>query len=123
MPLSTQLLLWGVPVCLTLHNLEEGLGVAELVPLLRGMFPWFRLTARAFLLALVALTAIVWMLALLLPAPERSAMLLGVQAVLLFNAFVPHVWLSLRLRRYTPGVATAVLLVVPYSIYLFSHTP
>jgi hypothetical protein len=69
--------------------------------------------------ALLAVTLLVWGIAFLTAAPDRSALLIGVQVILCFNIFVPHLLLTLRLRRYTPGVATATLLILPYSLYLF----
>src|SRR5689334_19400119 len=47
--LPLQQTLWGVPLCLTLHNAEEALGVSPLVAQLRRLFPWFIWSARQFL--------------------------------------------------------------------------
>src|SRR5690242_5214093 len=58
--LPLQLTLWGVPLCLTLHNTEEALGVSPLVAQLRRLFPWFMWSARQFLGALVVVTLLVW---------------------------------------------------------------
>jgi hypothetical protein len=44
---------------------------------------------------------------------------LGIQAILLFNAFVPHLATTIRFRMYSPGVITATLLTLPFSFYLF----
>ena len=41
------------------------------------------------------------------------------QAILLFNAFVPHIATTIRFRIYSPGVISAVLLMLPFSFYLF----
>jgi Protein of unknown function with HXXEE motif len=116
--LSVQQALWSVPLCLTLHNVEEALGVQKLVPLLRQMLPWFRLSARQFFWLLVLVTLAVWAIAVFAAPTDRLVILLGIQAVLFQNVFVPHFLLSARLRRYTPGVATAVLLILPASFYL-----
>jgi Protein of unknown function with HXXEE motif len=116
--LNLQQALWSVPLCLSLHNLEEALGIGKLVPLLRQMLPWFRLSTRQFLWLLALVTLAVWAIAVLAAPPERLAILVGVQAALLVNALVPHIVLSMRLRRYTPGGATAVLLNLPVSLYL-----
>lgn len=45
--------------------------------------------------------------------------ILGIQAILLFNAFVPHIAATIRFRMYSPGVVTAVLITLPFSFYLF----
>lgn len=41
------------------------------------------------------------------------------QASLFINALA-HIIGTLRLRRYTPGLITAVLIYIPFSIYLFN---
>ena len=46
-------------------------------------------------------------------------LILGIQAILLFNAFVPHITATVGFRMYSPGLITAVLLTVPFSYYLF----
>lgn len=53
------------------------------------------------------------------PSPgSLGAALVCVQVGLFLNALVPHLLLSLWSRRYTPGVATALLLNVPFTPYL-----
>jgi hypothetical protein len=44
---------------------------------------------------------------------------LGIQAILLFNAFIPHIASTLRFRMYSPGVITATVITLPFSFYLF----
>ena len=44
---------------------------------------------------------------------------LGIQAVMLFNAFIPHIATTIRFRMYSPGVITAILITLPFSFYLF----
>jgi hypothetical protein len=46
-------------------------------------------------------------------------LVLGMQAILFFNAFVPHIATTIRFRKYSPGVITAILIVLPFSFYLF----
>ena len=46
-------------------------------------------------------------------------LVLGIQAILLFNAFVPHIAATIRFRTYSPGVFTAGLITLPFSYYLF----
>jgi hypothetical protein len=40
-------------------------------------------------------------------------------AVLFWNALVPHLASAVALRSYTPGVVTAALVNLPYTVYLF----
>lgn len=53
-------------------------------------------------------------------AAERGSYLffLGFNAVLLFHVFM-HVGQALYVRMLVPGVVTAVLITLPYSVYLF----
>src|SRR5512144_1865403 len=44
---------------------------------------------------------------------------LEIQAILLFNAFIPHIASTIRFRMYSPGVVTAILITLPFSLYLF----
>ena len=46
-------------------------------------------------------------------------LVLGIQAILLFNAFVPHIASTVRFRMYSPGVITAIVFTLPFSFYLF----
>lgn len=46
---------------------------------------------------------------------------LGIQATLFFNAFIPHIGSTIRFRMYSPGVITATLINVPFSLYLFQR--
>jgi len=38
---------------------------------------------------------------------------------LVFNAFVPHLFPTIRFRLYSPGVVSALLITLPFSFYLF----
>jgi hypothetical protein len=46
-------------------------------------------------------------------------LVLGIQMVLAFNAFVPHILTTIRFRLYSPGVVSALLITLPFSFYLF----
>lgn len=39
--------------------------------------------------------------------------------VLAFNAFVPHIFTTIRFRLYSPGVVSALAITLPFSFYLF----
>lgn len=41
--------------------------------------------------------------------------------ILFFNAFIPHLGATIRFRMYSPGVVTAVLITIPFSMYLFQR--
>lgn len=46
-------------------------------------------------------------------------LVLGIQMTLAFNAFVPHILSTIRFRLYSPGLVTALLITLPFSLYLF----
>jgi hypothetical protein len=57
----------------------------------------------------------------LLAGQERTLLLYAYAAVMLLNAFVPHLVATLLLQRYAPGLATGLLLNVPVCGLLIWH--
>jgi hypothetical protein len=111
-----------VPVLITIHNAEEALFMPATLRVLPGRVP--AELARAipsypqFLVALVIVAALAWATWLL--GRERSAgvaLLLLLKAVMLVNV-VSHVGSAIFLRRYAPGLVTALALNLPFSIHL-----
>lgn len=96
------------------HNLEEAIWLPRFahpawLPIARSAF--------AFRLAAGLVAVIFWMLAAGLSLGlQLQAILAGFAIAMLFNAVVPHLALSLMLRRHHPGTATAWLLVVPAAL-------
>jgi hypothetical protein len=119
---SFRLLLCLVPVFFMLHNMEETPfmeGWGKKLPVKyhpSASTPQFVaavtfLTISVFVLTFASLT---WL------SPSTSFLLiLGIQTTLFFNAFVPHILTTIRFRIYSPGVITAVLITIPFSLYLF----
>jgi hypothetical protein len=72
-------------------------------------------------LAMGALVPALVALGAFLRGPRTLALYLlaGIQGIMLANAVVPHLVGTIVLRRYTPGVVTAVLVVIPFSIFWF----
>lgn len=115
-------LLWLVPIFLTIHNLEEA-------PFMEGWYKRLpmklplRITTRQFVIAVTLITVagfIVTYLGVEYLANQTGYLLvLGIQAILFFNAFIPHIAATIRFRMYSPGIITAALLVLPFSFYLF----
>lgn len=115
-------LLWLVPVFFALHNLEEA----------PFMERWSRrlplkihpvVTTRQFALAVTFLTLAGFLLTCyaleILGSSTGYILILAIQAILLFNALIPHIAITIRFRMYSPGVITAVLITLPFSYYLF----
>jgi len=80
-------------------------------------------TTRQFVIAVTFLTLAGFLLTYFgveyLANQTGYLMVLGIQAILLFNAFVPHIAATIRFRMYSPGVVTAILITLPFSFYLF----
>lgn len=115
-------LLWLVPVFLTLHNLEEA-------PLMEA---WSRrlplkilppVSTRQFVAAVTFLTLVAFLATYLgvvvLGSLTGYLLVLEIQTILLVNAFIPHIATTIRFQMYSPGVVTAVLINIPFSMYLF----
>jgi hypothetical protein len=115
-------LLWLVPVFLTIHNLEEAPFMESWYKRLPRKLP-LTMTTRQFVIAVTFITITGFILTYIgveqLANQTGYLLVLGMQAVLTCNAFVPHIATTIRFRTYSPGVITAVLIMLPFSIYLF----
>ncbi len=109
-------LYWLFALAFTVHNIEEGL----FLPAYTAKDPRLaeRVTPFALRLALVTLTAAIYGIAAFAAAGYHLAieLLAGIAAVMIINAMVPHLTLTLVFRRYAPGTGTALGLVVPLSL-------
>jgi Protein of unknown function with HXXEE motif len=117
---APRVLVWGVPVAILLHNIEEAVTVPLYLPRVRALAPAAVRSAipdvQVFYVALVVVTAIPFGMALL---AHRSASrgwatygLLVVTAVMLVNV-ASHIGAAIWLGGYSPGVATAILVNLP----------
>lgn len=117
-------LLWLVPVFFTLHNLEEAPFMAKWSKRLLVKFH-SSLTTPQFVVAVTFLTLVSYILTYAslawFPAFPGYLIILGMQIILFVNAFVPHLATTIRFRLYSPGVVTAVLITIPFSVYLFQR--
>ncbi len=120
--LSFAQILWLVPIFFTLHNLEEAPFMerwSKRLPL--KIHP--TLSTRQFVIALIFLTLATFLLTFIalnfLGHATGYLLILGIQAIFLFNAFIPHIGSTIRFRMYSPGVVTAVVIVLPFSFYLY----
>jgi len=82
-------------------------------------------STRQFVIAVMFLTIAGFLLTYIgveyLQNSTGYLLVLGIQAILLFNAFIPHIAATVRFRMYSPGVVTAVLVTLPFSFHLFSR--
>ena len=124
---SRKALVWLVPVFITIHNLEEALFMPAFLQTRNSSIPGFLrsllppITYRQFLIALLIVTAIPYLIAWLASLErERSrgiSLLLGLQVVMLFNVLA-HALMAAAMGGYAPGVITALLINLPFSVYL-----
>jgi hypothetical protein len=120
--LSFDRLLWLVPIFFMLHNFEE----APFMESWSKRLPWKihpTISTRQFVIAVTFLTVATFLLTYFgveyLANQTGYLIVLGIQIILFFNAFVPHIASTILFRMYSPGVITAVLITLPFSIYLF----
>ena len=77
---------------------------------------WFRFSLLGLTLALFVLAVAS------ARAPKRGAavyLLLGVLAIFAANALFPHIAGAILLEAYVPGVATAILVVLPVAAWIY----
>ena len=115
-------ILIGVPLLLALHNAEEALTIPRALPViaarvpaeLAGALP----TAEQMRVALVVATVVLWLVWLLgRRSRAGTRILLLLQCIVLVNV-AWHVAAGVALGGYAPGLATALALNLPFSIYL-----
>ena len=126
--LSRSSVLWLIPVLLLVHNLEEALFMPHILPLdpqyipraLRLLLP--EVTYAQFLLVLLPVTVLPFLIAARGDLHREGSggifLLLGLQAAVLLNVF-SHIASALVLGGYVPGLLTALLPNLPFSIYVF----
>jgi hypothetical protein len=119
--LSFERLLWLVPIFFALHNLEEAPFMERWSKRLPLKLP-VSYTTRQFVVAVIFLTIGGFLVTYLGVEYLRNSIgyliVMGIQAILFFNAFIPHIGTTIRFRMYSPGVVTATLITIPFSIYL-----
>lgn len=115
-------LLWFVPIFFAFHNMEEAPFMerwSQRLPL--KIHP--TVSTRQFVVAVTFLTLAGFLLTYLgveyLSNQTGYLIVLAIQTILFFNAFIPHIASTVRFRMYSPGVITAVLIILPFSFYLF----
>jgi hypothetical protein len=115
-------LLWLVPIFFTLHNMEEAPFMEKWSKRLPLKLP-ISYTTRQFVVTVILLTLGGFLLTYYAVEYLHNStgywLMFEFQMVLFFNAFLPHIGATIRFRMYSPGVVTATLITIPFSIYLF----
>ena len=111
---------WLFLAAIALHNLEEAIWLPSWS---KHAGKWHRpVSPSAFrfavaVLTLLALIVTFWAVATG-PRSVGSYLLTGYALGMLVNVVFPHMLVSVALRRYMPGLATALLLNLPITIFL-----
>lgn len=126
--MSHSRVLWLVPILLALHNAEEAIFFPRYLPFVLARLPsgWQAVagpvTSGQVWLALAAVTAIAFGVAAWAHRrPDSRAavwILLLIQATMLVNASWHAAAAVILFGGYAPGLVTALLLNLPFSIYL-----
>jgi hypothetical protein len=118
--MSFLLLCWLFAVAITLHNLEEALWLPQWS---KSAGRWAHpVGTREFRFAVVRLTAPAYGAAYLAVVSGKETvgayLISGYALSMLLNVFFPHLLATLIMRRYAPGMATALLLNLPVTLLL-----
>ena len=123
--------LWLIPVLLAAHNAEEALLFPRYLPLLLGRLPQgWRAVAGALTLgqvgtALALVTLIPLLLVIWATSRPKSTvplwLLLLVQATVLLNVLWHVSAAMVVFDGYSPGLVTALLINLPFSVYLLGR--
>jgi len=115
-------LLWLVPIFFMLHNMEEAPFMEQWSKRLPMKLP-ISYSTRQFVIAVTLITLSGFLFTYYgvehLHNSIGYLLVLQFQIVLLLNAFIPHIGATIRFRMYSPGVVTATLITIPFSLYLF----
>jgi hypothetical protein len=113
--LSFRDLLWLFPIVETLHNAEEAIWLPGWSK--RAVLWHSPVTPGSFRFAAAVLTilafAVTWLSARSGKQTVWTYLAFGYMAAVLANVLIPHIALTVALRSYMPGVATAVTLNLP----------
>lgn len=129
--MTLQSLFWLFPISFMVHDFEEiiivetwmkrnSIKVKNSAPRLlqKRMEAMFDIRADRFAFV-VALEFIIFIPATWLAAEKGNYLFfVGFNSILALHV-ISHLGNSLILRRYTPGIATALFVTLPYSLYLF----
>jgi hypothetical protein len=113
---------WLFAGAVTAHNVEE---VILLPDWSHSAGRWHRPVAPAdFRFAVVVLTLFLYVCVGMSRTGDRvwDYILCGYALAMVLNAFVPHLAATLVMRRYMPGTATAIGLVLPSGILLLHQS-
>lgn len=122
--LSFRQMIWIAPVVLALHNAEEALTwkrfASEVAPQFGANQDAMAALGSVVYVALLAVTLLPFVVAWAAWTSEKRGAyaLVVMQAMVLANAVAPHITSFFVYRTYMPGLLTAALVNLPFSVYL-----
>ena len=127
--MSRRMVVWLIPILLTLHNAEEALAFHAYVPRMRTLLPEplasfeASLSYSTMLGALTVLSALAFLIALAAAARPESRrtlwVLLVLEATVGVNVIAHLLSAVIVFHGYGPGLATALMINSPFAIYCF----
>jgi hypothetical protein len=125
--MSRKALLWLVPIFFTIHNLEEALLMPAFIERRNSAVPASLskiippVTYKQFLVTLIIITVVPYLITFFwLSRRWALYLLVGLQVVMLINIFA-HTLTALFLGGYAPGLITALVINLPFSLYLLKR--
>ena len=105
--------------CLTLHNMEEALWFTNWA---ENAMPKNLSKNEHFIFAVTGITILGYlsagMFALFPDNKYFEYAFIGFVGAMLINAIVPHLLLTVRFRKYCPGVFTGCFLIIPFHLII-----
>ena len=127
--MSRRMVVWLIPLLLTLHNSEEALAFRAYMPRMRTLLPEplaglvSSLSYSTMLSALTVLSALAFLIAWATRARPESQRtlwaLLVLEATVGLNVIGHLLSAVIVFHGYGPGLATAVMINAPFAIYCF----
>ena len=127
--MSRRMVVWLIPILLTMHNAEEALAFRAYLPRLRTALPKpiaslaASLSYATILTALTVLSAVAFLVALAAATrPESRStlwLLLVLETAVGLNVLAHLLGAATIFHGYAPGLATALLINAPFAIYCF----
>jgi len=107
---------WAFPVAITLHNLEEGIWLPAWSEQAGALHPV--VGAGEFRFAVFVIAVAAWVVTGVAVRSGRWAAAAAFWVAMLLNVVFPHLLATLLMRRYAPGLATALAINLPVCAYL-----
>ncbi len=113
-------LIWLFPAAVTLHNAEEAIWLPAWS---NDAGQWYKpIAPRVFRFAAAVLALVAWLATWMSVQSGRQTLwtylTFGFMGAMLGNVFVPHAVLTIAMRKYMPGLASALALNLPLLSWL-----